>query len=531
MSRLRVALVQLRAFDVDRAADALAHALAAIDDAARSKPHLAVLPEMAYPAYYLGEARPDAFGADAALAAFRERARAHRMALAVGMALPASGGGLVNGAVLIGPDGSVLGRYAKAFLWHFDRRWFAPGDAFPVFDAPFGRLGMLICADGRLPEIARCLALGGAQLLVDLTAWVSWGRTPEDLTSVQREYLMQTRALENGVPVVAADKVGVEQDSIVYCGRSCVIDACGSVVATLGPDEDGVLVHDLDLPDAAAPPVPRRPELYGALVEPTASLPVTAILDEPLVVPKASARIAAVQAEPPEGDALVPFVEHWCRLLAKQDCDLVLFAAPALTGPAAASAGIDAIAALSDRLGVEICVTLRTDDHGVRSRTAYLCSRGEIVLSHRQTHGVGAPDTAVPCPVVETRAGRTGVMIAEEGLVPEVARSLMLRGAETLLWAGRGFAPDPALVARARADENRCALALACPATEDGATLVVSPLGQVLAAALRGRAMACHGQINRALAHWKEMAPGTHVVFGRRPEAYRTLVASSNGPW
>jgi predicted amidohydrolase len=384
---------------------------------------------------------------------------------------------------------------------------------------------MLICADGRLPEIARCLATGGAQVIADLTAWVSWGREPAELTSVQRDYLLQTRAIENGIPVVAADKTGVEQDSIVYCGRSCVIDPAGRVIATLGPEEEGTLVHDLDLPDVPAPPVLRRPELYGALVEPTASLPVTAALDEPLVVRNESRRIAAVQADLPEGEALVPFIEGWCRLLAMQDCDVVLFAAPSVVGPPLDPAIAGRVAALSDRLGIDICVTLRTETAGVPSRTAHLCSRGEVALSHRQTHGAGIAPGHAACPVIETRAGRAGVMIAEEGLVPEVARSLMLRGAETLLWAATGTPPyDLALVARARADENRCALAVACPPSDGGATLVVSPQGQILAAALRGREMACHGQINRALAHWKDMAPGTHVVFGRQPDTYRALV-------
>ncbi len=303
-----------------------------------------------------------------------------------------------------------------------------------------------------------------------------------------------------------------------------MIDPGGRVLATLGPEDEGVLVQDVDLPDAPAPPVARRPELYGALVEPTESLPVSAALAEALVVRDESRRLAAVQAEPPEGDALVPFVERWCRLLATQDCDLVVFAAPELPGRPHEPALVSRVAVLSEALAIDICVTLRTEEGGAVSRTAYLCSGGRVALSHRQTHGAGVAPGDTPCPVVETRVGRVGVLVAEEGLVPEVARSLMLRGAETLLWPARGLSLDLTLCARTRADENRCSLALACPPADDGATLVVSPQGQLVASALRGREMACHGQINRALAYWKEMAPGTHVVFGRRPETYGALV-------
>lgn len=525
MSRLRVALLQLRAFDVGEADACLRHILEAIDEAAGAKPSLVVLPEMAYPAYFLGGAPADAFGAEKALEALRDRARTHGFSLAAGLALPAGDGGLVNGAVFIGPDGSVLGRYAKAFLWHFDRRWFRPGAVYPVIDAPFGRVGMLICADGRLPEIARCLAVGGARLLIDLTAWVAWGLDPGDLTSVQREYLMRARAIENGVPVVAADKAGVEQNTIVYCGRSCVIGPDGELLASLGPDEEGVLLHDLDLPEAPRPPTVRRPGLYRALVEPTASLPVTRALGELVAAPDESRRVAAVQALAPEGEALLPFLERWLRLLAAQDCDLALFPAPPLSARPVGEGVREAVARLTGEAGVDACVTVVEERDGRRGRVAYVCSRGRVALAHRQTHGAGIDAGDAPCPVVETALGATGVLVADEGLAPEVARSLMLRGAEALLWAEAAPERDVAIIARTRADENRCALAVACLPSPSGATLVVSPQGQIVAAALRGREMACHGQVNRALAHWKDMAPGTHVVYGRQPETYAALVA------
>ena len=263
----RVALLQLPAFAIEDAEASLAHTLRRIDEAARERPDIIALPEVTYPAYFLGGDDVTTRGAltpDEAATRFSEKAREHGVYIAAGMALDAPGGGYTNGAALFGRDGEFVGRYDKAFLWHFDRRWFAPGDAYPVFETDAGRIGILICADGRLPEIARSLVLNGAQIILDLTAWVSGGRRVEQLTTVQREYMMPVRALENGVWIACADKFGVEAESIVYCGRSCVIDPRGRIVAELGTDEDAALVYDVPVEDAA-PRLMRRPELYEAL--------------------------------------------------------------------------------------------------------------------------------------------------------------------------------------------------------------------------------------------------------------------------
>ena len=190
----------------------------------------------------------------------RRRAQ-HGVYIAAGLALDDGRGGFANGAALFGRDGGLIGRYAKSFLWHFDTKWFTAGAEYPVFETDVARFGMLVCADARAPEIARSLALNGAQIILDLTAWVSGGRHAADLTSVQREYIMQTRAAENGVWIAAADKTGIEAESIVYCGRSCVISPRGEYAASLGPEEDGVLVHDIPVEDAA----PADREAAGAV--------------------------------------------------------------------------------------------------------------------------------------------------------------------------------------------------------------------------------------------------------------------------
>jgi predicted amidohydrolase len=537
MTSVRVSLVQLRAFELEEAAEGLRHTLEMVDRAAAERPDLIVLPEATYPAYFLRsreeyrQAGP--LDADALLRTFGGKAAQHGAYLAVGVAFP-SDEEVTNSALLFAPDGSLAGRYDKSFLWHFDRHWFRGGAHYPVFETPLGRLGLLICADGRLPEIARCLVLGGAQVIVDSTAWVSWGRQPSDLSNPQPEYMMSARALENGVWVVAAGKVGIEAGSIVYCGRSCVIDPRGRTLASAGTEEETVLAFDLDPAQATGPPFARRPDLYSALTAPTEELPAARLPGEPLAVGPGSRRLAVLQATvPPTGAAFLEDARRWVETLRPQDTDLLLFPATPVQHLDAypASDLLPPLKALSGQSDVMLGVALLERAAGARYRTFYLLDGGEVLLAHRQSHhdsdtaSAGLALGDVPCAVATTRVGNVGVLLGAEGFVPEVARSLMLRGAEVLLWPADAPRFDVWPMARCRADENRVYMAVAAAPTAEGGACVVDPTGRVVASALAGREMACSAQVNRALSRWKDMAPATNVVLGRRPETYGVLLS------
>lgn len=536
----RVALLQLRAFDVGDAEASLKHTLAMIDEAARQEPDIIVTPEMTYPAYFIGRhdgAVPGVRTPSETAAVFAAKAREHAVNLAVGMALEAADAGgrapHVNVALLLARDGREAGRYAKSFLWHFDQRWFAPGDAYPVFETDVARVGMLVCADGRMPEIARSLALGGAQIILDLTAWVSGARHKRDLTSSQRAYLMQTHAAENGVWIAAADKVGIEQESIVYCGGSCVIDSRGRYAAQLGPDEEGVLVFDVPV-EEARPPITRRPELYAALKQPTETLPVERTRAEPLVPGDADATISVVQMTmPPDGATFIAQASQHVARLALQDARLVLFpATPSrLRGAYPHDEVLAGMRQVARDARLYVCFTVSEPDAD-GWRTMYLIAPdGEILAKHRQSHKPPGPRFESmplgdePCRVVETPFARLGMIVAAEGAVPEVARSLMLRGAEVILWASDNPSLPMGPVARTRADENRVYVACAAAPTETGATMIVEPSGTALAQALEGAELAVSASVNRTLARLKQRAPGTDVVRGRKPETYALLTS------
>ncbi len=78
---------------------------------------------------------------------------------------------LYNTLVLVGPDG-YIGKYRKVHLPLTERIMMYPGDGdYPVFETRFGKVGLMICFDKAYPEVARSLALKGAEILLCPTAW------------------------------------------------------------------------------------------------------------------------------------------------------------------------------------------------------------------------------------------------------------------------------------------------------------------------------------------------------------------------
>jgi len=188
-------------------------------------------------------------------------------------AIEVDGGSLYNTAVVVGPDG-LIGRYRKTHTLCLGvDRFTTPGDAPPpVFELPFGRIGLNICYDGTFPEVARLLKLSGAQLILLVTNW------PVLAMKVQQT---QMRAYENHVNYFAVNRIGTENGTL-FEGGSIATGYRGEVLATgrSGPDRIHV---DFDLPGADATRVvveggeyefdyvhDRRPDLYGGLVEPLA---------------------------------------------------------------------------------------------------------------------------------------------------------------------------------------------------------------------------------------------------------------------
>ncbi|MGB8966586.1 MAG: carbon-nitrogen hydrolase family protein [Candidatus Cybelea sp.] len=246
MTRLiRAAAIQLEAqdrIDFARSLDGIVGATRR----ASAEADLVVLPEGTFPGYVLGDAPVDDDAIANALERLREIAISTQSVIVVGAAL-SSNAGIRNAAFVIDTNGSLAGRADKLFLWHFDRRWFTQGDRLAPIHTSIGTLGVLVCADGRIPTIARALVDQGAIALVMPTAWVTSGRDPDALENVQADLLARVRAYENHVPFIAANKCGSELGMVAYCGKSQIVDGDGEVIAIASEREPETLKGSVTL--------------------------------------------------------------------------------------------------------------------------------------------------------------------------------------------------------------------------------------------------------------------------------------------
>ncbi|HEV2641166.1 MAG TPA: carbon-nitrogen hydrolase family protein, partial [Candidatus Elarobacter sp.] len=231
-----VAAVQTRAHDRAVFAERWPALLARVAAAAESGAKLIVVPEGTVPAYVIGTDPVDASQLESAAQDVIAVAARTGATIVYGGAR-AGEHGLANSAYVVTAAG-IAGHADKCLLWHFDRRWFTAGSALEPVDTPVGRLGVFICADGRIPTIPSTLVARGAQILVVPTAWVTSGRDPHALENLQADLMIAVRARENGVPLVVANKVGVEARSVAYCGKSQILAADGTVVALASQDQE-----------------------------------------------------------------------------------------------------------------------------------------------------------------------------------------------------------------------------------------------------------------------------------------------------
>lgn len=248
MKTIRVAALQLAAHDraeLDRARPAIMKQI----DAAAADADLLVVPEGTFPAYVLGYEPLDRDELERDARTLAAIAQARSCVIVIGMAQIGECG-TTNAAVAFDNDGRIAGYADKVFLWHFDRQWFVPGTRVGAVDTSIGRIGMLVCADGRMPAIARALVDDGAQMLVMPTAWVTSGRDATSLENVQADLLARVRAFENGVAFVAANKCGVERGMVAYCGKSQIVRPDGSIAALASERNAEIISASIEVTNA-----------------------------------------------------------------------------------------------------------------------------------------------------------------------------------------------------------------------------------------------------------------------------------------
>jgi len=184
-----------------------------------------------------------------------------------------------NSIAVIDANGEVLGKYRKSHIpdgpGYEEKFYFNPGDTgFKVWNTQYAKIGVGVCWDQWYPEAARCMALMGAELLFYPTAI---GSEPQDGSIDSKEHwqtCMLGHAAANLIPVVASNRVGVEEDEdsrISFYGSSFIASSQGNKVVEADRRSETVLVAEFDLDQLEHQRLEwgifrdRRPDLYGII--------------------------------------------------------------------------------------------------------------------------------------------------------------------------------------------------------------------------------------------------------------------------
>ena len=166
-----------------------------------------------------------------------------------------------NTAVVVESDGTIAGKYRKMHIpddpAYYEKFYFTPGDlGFRPIQTSIGKLGVLVCWDQWYPEAARLMALRGAELLIYPTAI---GYESSDSTEEQQrqrrawQTVMRGHAVANGLPVIAVNRVGYEEDpsgqtnGIQFWGTSFVAGPQGEIVYEACDDDEESIIVEMDM--------------------------------------------------------------------------------------------------------------------------------------------------------------------------------------------------------------------------------------------------------------------------------------------
>lgn len=144
-----------------------------------------------------------------------------------------------NSAVLVGPNG-FIGCYRKLHLFSNEKKWFEPGNVeLNVYDIGQAKIGIMICFDWFFPEVARYLALKGADIICH----------PANLVLPYCPQAMITRCLENRVFAITANRIGTEkrsEEALTFIGTSQIVGTKGEILYRASSDRDEAIVVEIN---------------------------------------------------------------------------------------------------------------------------------------------------------------------------------------------------------------------------------------------------------------------------------------------
>ncbi|WP_059106110.1 carbon-nitrogen family hydrolase [Shouchella shacheensis] len=228
------------------------------------KPDILVLPEMWTTGYTLEELdeRAEEDGAET-IPFLKGLAKQHDVHMIGGSVANKKAGGIYNSAFVVNAKGELVYSYDKIHLVPMlNEPAFLTGgeEKVAVFELDGVKMGVIVCYDLRFPELARQLALDGAQVLHIVAEW-------PDARSTHWEVLQQARAIENQFYVVSVNCVG-GYNGTTYAGRSMVTNPWGEclVKGDARAEETLSLQLNLEQTKQIRKDVPvfksRRPEFY-----------------------------------------------------------------------------------------------------------------------------------------------------------------------------------------------------------------------------------------------------------------------------
>ena len=203
------------------------------------KSEIVVLPELASSGYRFrsrDEAMACAETIDGSFVAFlKNQAKQYGCCIVSGLN-ERSGSLLFNSSVMVMPNGDV-NLYRKLHLFSDEKDIFQPGDlGAPVFETPWGKVGMLVCFDWMFPEVWRMMALQGADLVCH----------PSNLVLPWCQSVIPSYALVNKYYVATANRVGQELD-LAFTGQSIVCSPQGDVLVQGSESDEQVITIEVDL--------------------------------------------------------------------------------------------------------------------------------------------------------------------------------------------------------------------------------------------------------------------------------------------
>jgi len=253
--------------------------------AAEKGANLILLPELFKSPYFCQKEKYEYFDLAEDAESSKTISRFQKLAKELGVVLPVSffekaGNVFFNSLVMIDADGANLGIYRKSHIptgeCYEEKFYFSPGNTgFKVFKTRYGKIGVGICWDQWFPEVARSLALKGAQLIVYPTAIGTEPVLPKD-SKDHWQNTMRGHAAANIIPVLASNRVGTEVDAnsqMTFFGSSFIANEDGNVVVELSRTEENFALVDFDLDAIDKKRIAwgvfrdRRPDLYRSIVK------------------------------------------------------------------------------------------------------------------------------------------------------------------------------------------------------------------------------------------------------------------------